>query len=142
MKKLLVLAIGAILALAPTAHAQQITGGNVYGTVTDESGAVLPAVNVTLTGEVGTKSTTTDPQGHFRFINALKGDYALALGLSGLVRKPSIPAARAAASSAPLARPDTPTIGMRPTAPPRARMRRVASRPSIPGSITSISTTS
>jgi Carboxypeptidase regulatory-like domain/TonB-dependent Receptor Plug Domain len=86
MKKLLALAIGAILALAPTAHAQQIAGGNVYGTVTDESGAVLPGVNVTLTGEVGTKSTTTDPQGHFRFITVPKGDYTLALGLSGFAK--------------------------------------------------------
>ena len=86
MKKLLVLAIGAILALAPTAHAQQIAGGNVYGTVTDESGAMLPGVNVTLSGEAGSKTTTSDPQGHFRFINVGRGDYTLALGISGFAK--------------------------------------------------------
>jgi hypothetical protein len=86
MKRLLVLAIGAILALAPTAHAQQITGGNVYGTVTDESGAMLPGVAVSLTGEVGTKSAATDAQGHFRFISVPRGDYSLALGISGFAK--------------------------------------------------------
>jgi Carboxypeptidase regulatory-like domain/TonB-dependent Receptor Plug Domain len=83
MKKFLVLAIGAILALAPTAFAQQIAGGNIYGTVTDESGAVLPGANVTLTGETGTRSTTSGPQGTFRFINLNRGDYTLAIALSG-----------------------------------------------------------
>src|SRR5262249_37012245 len=65
-----------------------------------------------------------------------------ALGLSGLVRWPPPPAARPVASSAALARPDTPTIGTRPPRPGSARMRRVASTPSKSGSVTSINTTS
>ena len=53
-----------------------------------------------------------------------------------------MPAAVAAASSRGSVRPEMPMIGMRPAGAGSARMRRVASRPSMPGSATSISTTS
>ena len=39
------------------------------GVVSDESGAVLPGVTVTLSGPYGTRSTTTGTQGEFRFLN-------------------------------------------------------------------------
>ena len=81
MKKFLVLAL-ALLALAPTAFAQ-ISGGNIYGTVTDESGAVLPGATVTLTGDLGTRSTTTGTQGEFRFLNLDRGRYKLTVALTG-----------------------------------------------------------
>ena len=53
-----------------------------------------------------------------------------------------MPAAFAAAASRGSVRPDTPMIGMRPAGAGSARMRRVASMPSMPDSATSISTTS
>ncbi len=86
MKRLLALAVGAVFALASTAHAQQISGGNIYGTVTDESGAVLPGVNVALAGELGNRATTTGAQGTFRFISVPRGDYTLTIALSGFAK--------------------------------------------------------
>ena len=43
MKKILALALALLAAVVPAAYAQ-ISTGNVYGTVTDESGAVLGRV--------------------------------------------------------------------------------------------------
>jgi len=57
-----------------------------------------------------------------------------------LTRKASAPAAREAASSSP--RPETPMIGMRPSGGLKARIRLIASMPSMPGSTMSISTAS
>ncbi len=61
----------------------QIAGGNIYGTVMDESGAVLPGATVTLTSDFGTRSTTTSSTGEFRFLNLERGRYKVALTLSG-----------------------------------------------------------
>jgi len=44
------------LALAPAAFAQVATA-NIYGTVSDDSGAVIPGATLTLSGEFGTRST-------------------------------------------------------------------------------------
>jgi len=52
----------------------------------------------------------------------------------------SAPAAREAASSSP--RPDMPMIGMRPSGASSARIRLIASTPSMPGNTMSISTAS
>ena len=78
---------GLVLALAlvgvPGAWAQ-FTGGNIYGTVTDASGAVLPGTTVTLTSDrSGARSTTSGTQGDFRFLNLDPGTYKLAVGLPG-----------------------------------------------------------
>ena len=77
------------LAAVPAARAQ-VAGGNVYGVVTDDSGAVLPGVAVSLTGPYGTRSTTTGGQGEFRFLNVDQGKYAIKTtltGFSGLSRE-------------------------------------------------------
>jgi hypothetical protein len=71
-----------LLGLAPGLYAQ-IAGGNLYGTVTDESGAVLPGASVTLTSDYGTRTTTTSSTGGFRFLNLERGRYAVAVSLSG-----------------------------------------------------------
>ena len=42
--------------LAALPAAAQVSTGNIYGTVTDESGAVLPGATVTLTGAFGTRT--------------------------------------------------------------------------------------
>jgi hypothetical protein len=75
-------ALGLVLALAGVASAQ-IAGGNVYGTVTDQQGAVMPGVSVTLVGETGTRSATSGTDGTFRFLGVERGDYTLTVSISG-----------------------------------------------------------
>ena len=84
-KKILALVMGLALALAGTAAAQ-IATGNIYGVAKDESGAVLPGVNVTLSGDVGTLSTVSGADGTFRFLGLNRGDYTLTLTLSGFAK--------------------------------------------------------
>ena len=68
MKRFL-LALALLLGLQSTALAQ-FAGGNIYGTVTDESGAVLPGATVTLTGaSIGRPHHDRGTQGDFRFLN-------------------------------------------------------------------------
>jgi hypothetical protein len=81
MKRFLYLAVGVLLAAAPAFA--QISTGNIYGTATDESGAVLTGVNVTLAGDFGKRSTTTSSNGEFRFLSLDNGDYKLTLELPG-----------------------------------------------------------
>ncbi len=59
------------------------TTGSVYGRVTDETGGVLPGVTVTLSGVGAPRTTTTGPQGDFRFVNLSPGAYSLKSELSG-----------------------------------------------------------
>ncbi len=82
MRKALGLALGVLL-LAPVGAMAQIAGGNLYGTVTDESGAIMPGAAVTLTSELGSKSTTTSSQGDFRFISLDRGRYKITISLAG-----------------------------------------------------------
>jgi hypothetical protein len=84
MRKGAVLALALLLlGLAPGAWAQTATG-NIYGTVTDESGAVLPGANVTVTGPtIGSRSTTSGSQGDFRFLNLDPATYKLSVNLTG-----------------------------------------------------------
>lgn len=82
MRRSLVLALGLILALSSGAFAQFATG-NVYGTVTDESGAVLPGASVTLNSDLGSRTTTSGSQGDFRFLNLDRGTYKLSVALAG-----------------------------------------------------------
>jgi hypothetical protein len=82
MRTSIVLVLGLLVALAPGAFAQ-ISGGNIYGTVTDDSGAVLPGAAVTLSSELGTRSTTTGTQGEFRFLNLERGRYKVAVTITG-----------------------------------------------------------
>jgi hypothetical protein len=81
-KKILALALGLVLALSGAASAQ-ISTGNVYGVAKDESGAILPGVNATITSEFGTRSTVSGSDGAFRFLSLNKGDYTITLSLAG-----------------------------------------------------------
>ena len=67
---------------------------------------------------------------------------ASAAGLTGFARNAFMPAASAASSSRGSLRPEMPMIGTRAAAPLSARIARVAASPSMPGSVTSISTRS
>jgi hypothetical protein len=66
MKRYLAVALGVLLLAAPGAFAQ-IRTGNIYGSVGDAQGGVLPRVTVTLFGELGTRTAVTGSQGEFRF---------------------------------------------------------------------------
>ncbi len=77
-------AIAALLAAPLSGWAQQTTG-NLRGVVTDESGAVLPGVTVTLRGRgvPGAPTSITNEQGVYRFPNLAPGTYDITVELAG-----------------------------------------------------------
>lgn len=76
----------AFLAVGTALYAQQLTG-TIYGNVTDESGARLPGVSVTLSGGGAPQTVTTDSRGEFRFLNLAPLDhYSITYELSGFVK--------------------------------------------------------
>jgi hypothetical protein len=74
----------AFLTAATGAFAQRTTG-TIMGHVTDDSGAVLPGVTVTLKGDtiVGTQTSTSNEAGLYRFPALPPGVYSLTFALSG-----------------------------------------------------------
>jgi hypothetical protein len=70
------------LAAALPGYAQLATG-SIYGTVQDEQGAALPGATATLTGAAGSRSTTVDATGAFRFLSLDPGTYKVMLAMSG-----------------------------------------------------------
>jgi len=81
MKKRL-LALAWLVLASVGAYAQTATG-NVLGTVTDASGAVLPGATVMISGEAGTRTTVSGTDGAFRFLNMDYGDYRVSASLQG-----------------------------------------------------------
>jgi outer membrane receptor protein involved in Fe transport len=75
----------AIVLLAASLAAAQAPQGEIGGTVTDESGAVLPGVTVTavLGTTKETRTAITDPSGRYRFNNLPVGVYLIQAELSG-----------------------------------------------------------
>ena len=65
----------------------EVSTGNIYGKVVDDSQAVLPGATATLTGPLGTRTTTADTQGEFRFLNIDHGTHKLVVTLSGVRRR-------------------------------------------------------
>ena len=71
-----------VIAAAPAALAQSVTAGSIRGKVTDETGAALPGVTVTVTGPgaaVAGRTSVTDGDGEYRFTDLPVGDYKLTL---------------------------------------------------------------
>jgi hypothetical protein len=79
-----IVAVAALLLLVAggTAFAQLQTG-NLYGTVTDDKGAALPGVTVTLAGGGAPQVQVTNAQGQFRFLGLGPGSYDLKAELEG-----------------------------------------------------------
>lgn len=75
---LCLLAAGTVLGQSPT--------GNLFGTVTDDSGAPLPGVEVTVSGLGAPRVQFTDAQGHWRFPALDPGAYAVTAELAGFGR--------------------------------------------------------
>jgi outer membrane receptor protein involved in Fe transport len=69
-----------VLACSAWAAAQQ---GSIAGTVADETGGALPGATVTMTGPGLTKTTTTGPEGQFRFDRLPPGRYDITAALPG-----------------------------------------------------------
>ncbi|HEY6546260.1 MAG TPA: carboxypeptidase regulatory-like domain-containing protein [Vicinamibacteria bacterium] len=82
MRKCIGLALALLLGVVPAGLAQ-VSTGNIYGSVADESGAVLPGVTVTLSGEYGTRTTTSSSDGQFRFLGVENGRYKMVVALTG-----------------------------------------------------------
>ncbi len=83
MPKLLRLA--ALFLLLPAALYGQSTFGTILGTVTDESGAVIPGAKIVITnqGENTTRELVTDSQGNFEALNLKAGLYTVSAENAG-----------------------------------------------------------
>lgn len=79
-----VLAIGCSLAIAPAA-AQNRNGGEIRGTVTDASGAVIPGASVEirdiLTGVI--TNVVTDTHGIYDAASLIPGTYSVSFSMQG-----------------------------------------------------------
>ncbi len=76
----------ALLAIAATAAAQNLSSSSIDGIVTDQSGGALPGVTVTATSpalQVQQLTTVTDGQGFYRFPDLPRGTYQLRFELAG-----------------------------------------------------------
>ncbi len=87
---LLALLLAACL-MAPTAFGQSLTSGDLTGTVTDPTGAVIANATVTLksngTGE--TRTTTTNSSGLYRFSLLSPGSYTVGVTAQGFSKTES-----------------------------------------------------
>ena len=79
-----VLCVALAIAVAPTAQAQ-VLYGSVVGTVTDESGAVIPGAEVEIinTGTGTSLSASTTEDGSYRFTNVQAGAYDVSVASDG-----------------------------------------------------------
>ena len=77
-----------VLLLSPGVYGQaRLTGGDLEGTATDETGAVLPGVTITVTNtETGVvRGTQTGPRGQFRVPALAPGTYEIRAELASFV---------------------------------------------------------
>src|SRR5258706_3843443 len=84
-QRVLISVLLAVLLLACLPVAAQTTFGSITGTVTDASGAVIPAVVVTVTSEATglVRSVTTAASGTFNVPNLAAGRYRLRVEATG-----------------------------------------------------------
>src|SRR6267143_6953653 len=78
MRKVFMFVLALTLAVfATSAIAQTSTTGSIEGTVTDQNGAAVPGVTVTVTSPnlITPQSATSDDNGHYRVLNLPPGTY-------------------------------------------------------------------
>ena len=75
LRRIFFLLLAAAL-LISSAPAQQTTG-TVKGTLSDDSGAVIPAANVTLVGGASTRTAQTQADGSYNFVGIAPGQYTV-----------------------------------------------------------------
>src|SRR5689334_11039724 len=71
------------LAVCALAGWAQTPSGTVKGTVADNSGAVIPATTVTLTGNGAAKTGQTQADGSYTFTGVAPGQYTVSVNLAG-----------------------------------------------------------
>ena len=84
--KPLTLALLLLTLFAYHAFAQSLTSGDLTGTVTDSSGAVIPQATVTLrsTSEGTTQTTVTNQAGNYHFSLLKPGNYIVTASASNM----------------------------------------------------------
>jgi uncharacterized surface anchored protein len=77
MRKLWSLSVVMCLSLAVSSVLAQdvLTKGSIGGTVTDSTGAAIPGAKVTITGQTGGRTETTNENGTFKVDNLIPGNY-------------------------------------------------------------------
>jgi hypothetical protein len=104
--RLLWLCTAIALMASPTLGWAPRTTGDIRGVITDESGAVLPGVTVTLRGPAvqGTPTTVSNESGVYRFPNLAPGIYEIEVELAGFGNKKQtdIPVALGATQEVPV----------------------------------------
>src|SRR5436305_6693800 len=81
LRRIYLLVLAAALAMG-TALAQPGTG-TVKGTLADDSGAVIPAATVTLTGNGATKTAQSQADGSYTFVGLAPGQYTINVNFPG-----------------------------------------------------------
>jgi len=78
-------AVACLMALPTLMFAQTVTSGDITGTVSDPSGAVVSGATVTLTNiaDGHTQATTTNASGVYRFSFLKDGDYKMSVASKG-----------------------------------------------------------
>jgi hypothetical protein len=90
MKLWFVLLMVALCIGAASAGSAQIATGNIYGTVSDQQGGVLPGVNVSVVAKsIGgaPRTTVTDTGGQFRFLNLDTATYTVTVEIAGFTKQ-------------------------------------------------------
>ena len=72
----------ALIALSAGLRAQE-NAGNIYGQAVDDHGAVVAGATVTLAGPNAPRTTTTDSNGRFHFLEVPPGRYSVAINATG-----------------------------------------------------------
>ncbi len=72
-----------LAALLTAAAFGQSGTGTVKGTLADESGAIIPAATVTITGSSGARTAQTQADGTYSFSNLAPGQYTVSLSYPG-----------------------------------------------------------
>jgi Carboxypeptidase regulatory-like domain/TonB-dependent Receptor Plug Domain len=90
MKRWFVLLIATLCLSVASAGGAQISTGNIYGTVADAQGGVLPGATVSVVAKsIGgaPRTTVTDTGGQFRFLNLDNATYTVTVELPGFAKQ-------------------------------------------------------